>query len=173
MFKYRLQVFLRVCRGTLLFYKFSIGHKLRNLKYIIILELKCTTMYKIYCRHNSQQITGGVGIIDMRRLSRPPPPSFPFCAGCVPFELVVSAAPLWRENGGGGGQIHTISNFHHLNIIMAALSTMHAVTGRSQVRVIYKWDIYGTRPILQVPYILIQLSKVIVSQYFTRVRGYV
>jgi hypothetical protein len=38
--------------------------------------------------------------IDMRRVSRPPPP-FPLCADCVPFELVLSAALLYEGRTAG------------------------------------------------------------------------
>jgi hypothetical protein len=49
-----------------------------------------------------------IKIIDMRRVSRPPPHPFPLCADCVPFELVVSAALLGRKNSGCGGGGQTV-----------------------------------------------------------------
>jgi hypothetical protein len=60
----------------------------------------------------------------------------------VPFELLDSAALLWRESCGGGGQ----TVFLNLTTIisMSALSTIHDVTGRRLVSSIYSWDIYDS-----------------------------
>jgi hypothetical protein len=76
----------------------------------------------------------------MRIVSRPPPHPFPLRADCVPFELVVSAGLLGKKNCGGGGSNST-SNFHHHDINGGAVSTIHDVTGRSRVRVIYSHEI--------------------------------
>jgi hypothetical protein len=59
----------------------------------------------------------------------------------VRFVLLDSAALLWRESYGWGGQI-VFLNFTTI-IWMAALSTIHDVTGRRLVSSIYSWDIYG------------------------------
>jgi hypothetical protein len=43
-----------------------------------------------------------VSIIDMRRLSRPPPIPFPFCAGGVQYHLNwLSVLPPYNSGGGG------------------------------------------------------------------------
>jgi hypothetical protein len=54
---------------------------------------------------------------------------------CVAFELVDSAALLWSNSCGGGGQI-VFLNLTTI-ILMAAVSTIHDVTGRRLVRAIY------------------------------------
>jgi hypothetical protein len=64
----------------------------------------------------------------------------------VPFELLDSAALLWRESCGGGGQI-VFLNLTTI-IYMAALSTIHDVTGRRLISSIYPWDIYDWTSIL-------------------------
>jgi hypothetical protein len=59
-----------------------------------------------------------------------------------------------------GRGANSISNFGHHNIYMAALATIHDVTGRSRIRVIYPSDSYGEKgqwPIAKpVPRILTQ-----------------
>jgi hypothetical protein len=59
----------------------------------------------------------------------------------VLFELLDSAALLWREGCGGGGPI-VFLNLTTI-IYMAALSTIHEVTGRRIVSSIYFRDVYG------------------------------
>jgi hypothetical protein len=77
--------------------------------------------------------------MDIIIVYRPPPHPFSLCADCVPFELVVSAALLGKANCGGGIQI--VFQIFTTIIQIAALSTIHDVTGRSRVWVIYSWDV--------------------------------
>jgi hypothetical protein len=59
-------------------------------------------LYCTSCYSHSTGISYGVSPIDMRSyLDRPQ--LFPLCAGCVPFELVISAALLGGKNGGWEG----------------------------------------------------------------------
>jgi hypothetical protein len=75
--------------------------------YIVrIVSMCCGSGVRIFFGGNRFLQSSCIKAIDMRRFSRPPPPlPFPLCAGRVPFELVVSAALLGRENYGEGGQI--------------------------------------------------------------------
>jgi hypothetical protein len=60
----------------------------------------------------------------MRRLSGPPPPS-PLYAGCVPFELVVSAALLYDGITAGGNLTQRSLVIFQLYLLISMSAVLH------------------------------------------------
>jgi hypothetical protein len=72
-----------------------------------------------------------MALIDRSILSRPAPLRFPLCADHVPFEMVASAALLWRWSCGGGGQIVFLFLATIIGIKEGAVyCTVHEITCR-------------------------------------------
>jgi hypothetical protein len=71
--------------------------------------------------------TTDIQYVNVKYLDRPTPLHFSLCADCVPFELVLRAALLWRESCGGGGQV--VFLFPATIIKRRALSIVHEIAG--------------------------------------------